>query len=68
MSAPLREHIEKIVPLTDEEYAFVISHFKGKKYKRHPFLIQQGDPAPCNYFVLKGLLKLVFTDDTEKQH
>jgi len=68
MSAPLREHIEKIVPLTDEEYAFVISHFKGRKYKRHQFLIQQGDPAPCNYFVLKGLLKLVFTDDTEKQH
>jgi len=68
MSAPLREHIEKIVPLTDEEYAFVISHFKGRKYKRHQFLIHQGDPAPCNYFVLKGLLKLVFTDDTEKQH
>ena len=68
MSAPLREHIEKIVPLTDEEYAFVISHFKGRKYKRHQFLIQQGDPVVYNYFVLKGLLKLVFTDDTEKQH
>jgi CRP-like cAMP-binding protein len=68
MPVQLREHIEKIVPLTNEEYAFVISHFKGRKYKKHQFLIQQGDPVPCHYFVLKGLLKLVFTDDTEKQH
>ena len=68
MPVQLREHIEKVVPLTDEEYAFVISHFKGRKYKRHQFLIQQGDPVAYNYFVLKGLLKLVFTDNTEKQH
>lgn len=68
MRVQLREHIEKVVPLTDEEYAFVISHFKGRKYKKHQYVIQQGDPVPFNYFVLKGLLKLVFTDDTEKQH
>jgi CRP-like cAMP-binding protein len=68
MPVQLREHIEKIVPLTDEEYAFVISHFKGRKYKKHQFLIQQGDPVPYNYFVLQGLLKLVFTDDTGKPH
>lgn len=68
MPVQLREHIEKIVPLTDKEYEFVISHFKVRKYKKHQFLIQQGDPVPCHYFVLKGLLKLVFTDDTEKQH
>jgi CRP-like cAMP-binding protein len=68
MPVQLREHIEKIVPLTDEEYTFVISYFKGRKYKKHQFLIQQGDHVPCHYFVLKGLLKLVFTDDMEKQH
>ncbi|TSJ36444.1 Crp/Fnr family transcriptional regulator [Mucilaginibacter corticis] len=68
MPEQLREHIERILPLTDEEYAFVISHFKSRKYKKHQFLIQQGDPVPCHYFVLKGLLKLVFTDDTEKAH
>ncbi|MDN3550240.1 Crp/Fnr family transcriptional regulator [Mucilaginibacter aquaedulcis] len=68
MSVQLREHIEKIVPLTNDEYAFVISHFKNRKFKKHQFLIQQGNIVPCHYFVLKGLLKLVFTDDTEKQH
>jgi len=68
MPAQLKEHIEKIVPLTDDEYAFVISHFKSRKYKKHQFLIQKGDLVPCYYFVLKGLLKLVFTDDTERQH
>jgi CRP-like cAMP-binding protein len=68
MPIQLREHIEKIVALTDEEYAFVNSHFKPKKYKKHQFLIQQGEVVACHYFVLKGLLKLVFTDDTDKQH
>src|SRR4051812_1232416 len=68
MPSQLREHIEKVIPLTNEEYAFVISHFKSRKYKKHQFLIQQGDLVPCHYFVLKGLLKLIFTDDTEKQH
>jgi CRP-like cAMP-binding protein len=68
MSVQLREHIEKVVPLNDEEYAFVISLFNGRKYKKHQFLIQQGDPVPYHYFILKGLLKLVFTDDSDKQH
>ncbi|MCF2444812.1 Crp/Fnr family transcriptional regulator [Dyadobacter sp. CY345] len=64
----LREHIEKIVPLTDDEFAFVASHFISKKYKKHQFLIQEGEAVKYHYFVVSGLLKLVYTDDTVKQH
>lgn len=64
----LREHIEKIVPLTDDEFAFVSSHFISKKYKKHQFLIQEGEPVRYHYFVVSGLLKLVYTDDTARQH
>lgn len=68
MQANLREHIEKIIPLTDEEFAFVSTHFTTKKFKKHQFLIQEGDPVKYAYFVISGLLKLVYTDKTAKQH
>jgi CRP-like cAMP-binding protein len=64
----LREHIEKIVPLSDGEFAFVCTHFTPKKFKKHQFLIQEGDDVKYSYFVISGLLKLVYTDDTAKQH
>ncbi|MEO7214567.1 MAG: Crp/Fnr family transcriptional regulator [Mucilaginibacter sp.] len=64
----LRKHIEKIVPLSDTEYAFVLSHFTTKNFKKHQFLIQDGDAVKHHFFILSGLLKLVYTDDTTKQH
>jgi len=68
MQEKLREHIEKIVPLTDEEFAFVLRHFTVKKFKKHQFLIQVGEAVKYYYFVVSGLLKLVYTDDVGKQH
>jgi CRP-like cAMP-binding protein len=68
MQAKLREHIEKIVPLTDDEFAFVISHFSIKAYKKRQFLIQEGEKVKYTYFVLSGLLMLVYNDNLAKQH
>ncbi|WP_149696946.1 Crp/Fnr family transcriptional regulator [Chitinophaga sp. CF418] len=68
MQEKLREHIEKIIPLTDDEFALVFTHFTFKKFKKHQFLIQEGDAVKYSYFVISGLLKLVYTDNTEKQH
>ncbi|MBV8325196.1 Crp/Fnr family transcriptional regulator [Chryseobacterium sp.] len=68
MSDPLRIHIEKIIPLTDEEFGIISSFFIPKKYKKHQFLVQEGEPVVYNYFVIKGLLKLVYTDETAKEH
>ncbi|SDF54292.1 cAMP-binding domain of CRP or a regulatory subunit of cAMP-dependent protein kinases [Dyadobacter soli] len=69
MHSKLRHHIEKHLPLTDEEFAFVGKHFVFKKFKKHQFMVQQGEPVPYNYFLLSGLTKLVYTDEaTDKQH
>ena len=68
MQAKLREHIEKIVPLTDDEFAFVSRIFSVKKFRKHQFLIQKGDPKVYSFFINSGLLKLVYTDDSEKEH
>jgi CRP-like cAMP-binding protein len=68
MDSMLRDHIEKIVPLTDDEFAFVRSHFTPKKYKKHQFLIQEGEHVSYAYFVVSGLVKLVHTDALGKEH
>ncbi|WP_461139137.1 Crp/Fnr family transcriptional regulator [Spirosoma pomorum] len=68
MHEKLRTHIEKIVSLTDDEFAFVIPHFTQKRFRRHQFLIQVGEPVRYVYFVVSGLLKLVYTDDSGKEH
>jgi CRP-like cAMP-binding protein len=69
MHEKLRAHIEKILPLTDEEFSFVSKHFIPKKFKKHQFLVQQGEFVPYNYFLLSGLTKLVYTDEqTDKPH
>lgn len=64
----LRNHIEKIVPLTDEEFAFVLPHFKFETYSKNELMIKEGKYVNDVYFVLSGLLKLVYTDKSTKEH
>lgn len=68
MSHPLRQHIEKITPLTDAEFAYILSHFTGKKLKKHQFLIQEGDRVANDYFVIKGLVKAYHINKEGKEH
>ncbi|AWG27100.1 Crp/Fnr family transcriptional regulator [Flavobacterium kingsejongi] len=68
MQEKLREHIEKVIPLTDAEFTFVRGHFTLKKFKKHQFLIQEDDPVKYSYFIVSGLLKLVYTEASLKQH
>jgi CRP-like cAMP-binding protein len=69
MNSKLRQHIEKLVALTDEEFAFVEKHFTLKKFKKHQFMVQPGELVPYHYYLLSGLTKLVYTDEaTDKQH
>src|ERR1700744_3965290 len=68
MSDVLRSQIEKIVSLTDEEFAFVLSHFQRKKYKKHQIVIHEGDYVLLNFFVEKGLMKVSRVDPDGKEH
>ncbi|MFT3947827.1 MAG: Crp/Fnr family transcriptional regulator [Agriterribacter sp.] len=68
MSKELRQHIDKIVSLTDSEFDFVLSHFTTKKFKKHQFLIQSGDYVTNDFWVANGLVKASQTDNKGKQH
>jgi CRP-like cAMP-binding protein len=68
MLHPLRQHIEKITPLSDEEFEYILSHFTRKKVRRHQFLIEEGEPVPYEFFVLQGCLKAFNIDRNGKEH
>src|SRR6218665_2324330 len=68
MSIELRKHFEKITPITDQEFEYIMSHFVSKKLKKHQFLIQAGGSAPFDYFVVKGLLKAYYINEDGKEH
>lgn len=57
MSHLLRNHIETIVKLSDEEFDYIHSHFVPKKIRKHAFLVQEGNDVPNEYFVMIGCLK-----------
>ena len=64
----MRKHIEKIIPVTDQEFSFIFSHFSGNKYKRREYIFRHGDNVTDVYFVVSGLLMLTYDDDSGKQH
>ncbi|EKB03364.1 hypothetical protein HMPREF9711_02691 [Myroides odoratimimus CCUG 3837] len=68
MNNLLRISIEQVISLTDKEFDFILSCFTFKKYKKHQFLIQEGEPVPYLFFIDTGLLKLVYTDNNTKEH
>lgn len=68
MKAPLRTHIEELVPLSDEEWDFVSGHFEPRQFRRHQFVVQKGMPVPSEFWVKKGLLKAYFLDEDGKEH
>jgi CRP-like cAMP-binding protein len=68
MSTGLRLHIEQIVPLTDAEFEHILSHFTEKKFKKHQFVIQEGNTVEYEYFVFAGLLKAAYINEEGKEH
>ncbi|MDR7127921.1 CRP-like cAMP-binding protein [Algoriphagus sp. 4150] len=68
MIQELKRHIEEIITLTDDEFSSISSYFFLQKFKKGEFLIRQGTNVPYTYFVISGLLKLISTDESGKEH
>ncbi|MBB6239483.1 CRP-like cAMP-binding protein [Pedobacter sp. AK013] len=68
MSIALRQHIEKITPLTNAEFDYVAGMFTTKKLTKHQFLIQEDHEVFNDYWVVKGLLKAYHTDGDGRMH
>ncbi len=64
----LRNHIEEITPVSDEEFAYIKTFFTKKKIKKHQYLIQSGDKVQCEYWIIKGTLRAFYINKDGKEH
>ncbi len=65
---PLRVHIEELISLTDQEFEFILSHFKQVSKRKHQYIVQEGEVINKEYWVVKGCLKSTFIDNSGKEH
>ena len=65
---PLIEYFNNILPLDQEERAFVDKVFKERRVKRRQFILQEGQVSVHNTFVVEGCFKMYFIDDRGKEH
>ncbi|WDF70073.1 Crp/Fnr family transcriptional regulator [Sphingobacterium oryzagri] len=63
-----RAHLAQTISLSDEEFAAIITKFQQQSYAKYVQVFREGDRVNAVYFVLNGLLKLVYHDDAGKQH
>lgn len=68
MTHPLRQHIEELIHLTDEEFEFILSHFEKTTKRKHQYIVQEGDIVNKEFWIIKGCLKSYFIDDQGKEH
>lgn len=60
--------VRRDVHLTAEEVEILKSMFRHKKYRKHQFILQEGEVAMHDNFVIKGLSRTYRTDDKGQQH
>ncbi|WP_294733943.1 Crp/Fnr family transcriptional regulator [uncultured Flavobacterium sp.] len=68
MIHPLRQHIEEIIELTDEEFEYVLSYFETIKKRKHQYIVQEGEVADKEFWIISGCLKSYFFDESGKEH
>jgi CRP/FNR family transcriptional regulator len=64
----LRQHIEQITPLTEEEFEYIKTFFTVKKVRKNQYLIHDGDEVKYEYLVLSGIYKVFYVDDQGKEY
>lgn len=65
---PLKAHIDEIVPLTDEEFDYVLKYFSTVKKRKNQFIVQENELIDKEFWVIKGALKAYFFDSNDKEH
>lgn len=65
---PLIDYFNKLLPLDNEEKAFLEEVFKERKIKRRQFILQERDVCKLNTFVVEGCFKMYMVDINGKEH
>lgn len=64
----LKNHVNKTISLTNEEFSVVESFFTEQYFKKREMIIKENDPVDHVYFIVSGLVKLLHIDSEGKEH
>ena len=64
----LRQHIEQIAPLDDDEFEYIKTFFTLKKVRKNQYLVHEGDEVKYEYLVLSGIYKVFYVDGQGKEY
>ncbi|OOG66795.1 Crp/Fnr family transcriptional regulator [Flavobacterium sp. A45] len=56
MQETLKEHIGKVIQISHEEYLDIESYFTRVFYKKGKYLVEAGNTAPFEFYILRGLV------------
>ena len=62
----LKDHINKTISLTNEEFSVVELFFTEEHFKKREMIIKENDPVNHVYFIVSGILKLFYIDAEAK--
>lgn len=63
MSPLLQAHINKFVPVNDDEMAEIFGYFKHQTVKKKENILTEGQVCKATYFVTKGILRKYFINE-----
>lgn len=52
----LKEHISKVVQISNEEYSEIEDFFDNKKYRQGKFILEAGKTYTYEFFILEGFV------------
>jgi CRP-like cAMP-binding protein len=68
MYSLIRAHIARHIQLDDAEFEFFTGLLKHRKLRKKQYLLQEGDVARYENFVVKGLLRAYTVDNKGQEH
>ncbi len=64
----LRQHVAKVIAISDEEMSEFVGLFKEVSIKRKKFLIRPHQRVTTEYYIIHGCLKAYYLDDSGEEH
>lgn len=65
---PLRQHIQKIVSLSDDQFEMILACSRKRKLRKNQLLLEEGEFCRSDFFVLNGSLVQYHSDSREKEY
>jgi len=68
MFEKLSNHFQKHISLSSEEVSICQQLFRYKKYRKHQFILQEGETCRFETFIVKGCTRTYEIDDKGQEH